>query len=203
MKGIVLFGFFAATIVILSQLSWAVTASIGNSRMGLRIGIGENVERSILVRNTNDESVTVILTSSGDLAGNIKLKENSFILSPGEEKKAYFSIIANEAGTKEGRINVEFKPEEGNSAGLASVLTVIADEKYAGQDQFITGGYEKENKGGNEETNDSSSEPNNESKIKSKINPSVLIISSVVLLGVLIMLYFYSLTIKYKKRVNG
>ena len=72
-----------------------------------------------------------------------------------------------------------------------------------GQDQFITGGYEKENKGGNEETNDSSSEPNNESKIKSKINPSVLIISSVVLLGVLIMLYFYSLTIKYKKRVNG
>lgn len=202
MRRIVVFSFFVVMIVMLSQLGWAVTASIGNSRMVLRIGAGENVERYILVKNVNDVSVTIILTSSGDLADNIKLKENSFILAPGEEKKTYFSIIAKEAGTKEGRINVEFKPEKGNSAGLASIVTVIADEKYAGQDRFITEGDEEVNNGGNERNTSSLSEPNNESKIKSGINQSVLIISSVVLLGILIMLYFYSLAIKHKKRVN-
>lgn len=199
-KRIVLFSFFAATAIILSQLSWAITASIGNSRMVLRIGVGENVERYILVKNVNDESVTIILTSSGDLADNIKLKENSFILAPGEEKKAYFGIIAKEAGTKEGRINVEFKPEEGNSAGLASIVTVIADEKYAGQDRFISGGYEGNNKE-SEESSYNSPESDNEIKVEKNIGPSALIISSVALLGILILLYFYSLTIKHKKRV--
>ena len=107
-----------------------LTASIGNSRMVLRVAPGEDVERYILVRNVNNESVTIELFASGDLTENIELAEESFVLAAGEEKKAYFTIKSNEPGTTETKINVAFKPEEGNGAGLSSTVILIVDEKY-------------------------------------------------------------------------
>lgn len=117
-------------LVLMQPAVSGLTASIGNSRMVLRAAPGEDIEKYILVRNVNNASVTINLFASGDLATNIKLAEESFVLVAGEEKKAYFTIKADEAGTTETKINVAFKPEEGSGAGLSSTVILIADEEY-------------------------------------------------------------------------
>ena len=156
-----------------------LTASIGNSRMVLRVAPGEDVERYILVRNVNNESVTIELFASGDLTENIELAEESFVLAAGEEKKAYFTIKSNEPGTTETKINVAFKPEEGNGAGLSSTVILIVDEKYK-----TTGG---------ELMNNSSQISFNAifEDIK-KIDLATLgIIATIILLVILLLMFFY------------
>ncbi len=105
----------------------AITGSIGSARMTLRAEVGEEVERSILVRNVNDVAVNINVTASGDLAENVNLDEDNFDLEAGEEKKVYFTIEADEEGTTETRITIKFTPiEGGNGVVLSSVVNVIA-----------------------------------------------------------------------------
>ena len=42
--------------------------------------------------------------------------DDSFILEPGEEKKAYFTIDIKNPGKTESNVNVKFIPEQGNGA---------------------------------------------------------------------------------------
>jgi hypothetical protein len=72
----------------------AITGSMGNSRMVLRLDVGESVQKYILVKNVNDEPLTIELNASGDLADHVTIEEDSFTLEPGAEKKAYFTITA-------------------------------------------------------------------------------------------------------------
>lgn len=118
---------FAALIILTTMSSvLALTGSIGNSRMVLRLEQGEEIEKYILVKNVNDIPLTIELIPTGDLADEVKLKEETFILFPGEQKKAYFTITASKPGTTETRINVKFTPAEGNGVGLTSTIIIIA-----------------------------------------------------------------------------
>ena len=118
-------GLVIVLIFILVSTVSALTASIGNGRMVIRANAGDSIDRYVLVKNVNDVSVKINMTVDGDLEKSITLKENYFILGPGEEKKAYFTIYANKNGTTETNINVGFKPTEGKESGVGLHSTVI------------------------------------------------------------------------------
>lgn len=104
----------------------AITGSMGNARMVLRMDVGESVQKYILVKNVNDEALNIELTSSGDLADYITIEDKNFTLEPNSEKKAYFTITAGKNGTTETKIQVKFTPNKGNGVGLSSTIIVIA-----------------------------------------------------------------------------
>ena len=107
----------------------AITGSMGNARMILRVETGDLIEKYILVKNVNDVPLDIELSPAGDLAEDIEIIDDKFSLGPGTEKKAYFNIKVKEEGTTESTINVKFTPEEGgNGVGLSSTVIVIAKE---------------------------------------------------------------------------
>ncbi|MDD5191952.1 MAG: hypothetical protein PHH54_04990 [Candidatus Nanoarchaeia archaeon] len=125
-KKFVLIGLLMTLMLIGSVL--AITASIGNARMILDDAkTGDTIERSIAVKNTNDVAVKIKLFATGDLAEDIKIKDDNFTLNAGEEKKAFFTIKVKKAGETESKINVQFTPVDGkNGAGLSSTIIVVA-----------------------------------------------------------------------------
>ena len=112
--------------------------------MVLNLEPGETATRTLLIENVNNVSVTIQMTTSGELKDNIKLKENNFTLAPGESKKAEFTIKAKEEGTTENKIFVLFRPEEGNAVGLSSTIVVIAKED-SNSDNSDTSGEQNAN----------------------------------------------------------
>jgi len=54
-------------VLLLSFVSsvYAITGSIGNARMILRVDQGDRIERSILVKNVNDVSLNIELSAGG------------------------------------------------------------------------------------------------------------------------------------------
>ncbi|MDO8509084.1 MAG: hypothetical protein Q7S27_05370 [Nanoarchaeota archaeon] len=202
---------FALLFVVgISGLTSGLSASIGNSRMVLRVGVEEEIQKSILVRNVNDVPVLINITVLGDLAENIILKESSFNLEPSEERKVYFLISADQAGKTESRISFSFVPiieegiGEGNGVGFSSVITVIADDQYKGQtesedDDNYYGNNDIINKDGISSKISGKTVDSNKGKI---FSANILIISTAILLGILIILYFLSLGTKYKRRVT-
>jgi hypothetical protein len=113
-------------ILLLGQ-AMALTGSIGNARMVLRLEQGQEIEKYILVKNVNDVPLTINLTATGDLADYIKIKDNNFKLDPGKEKKAYFTIKAALSKTTTTSINVAFTPEEGSGVGLSSTIITLVE----------------------------------------------------------------------------
>ena len=112
------------------SLVFAITGSIGNSRMVLRdVKVGDTIEKTILVINRNEVAVNVTMSATGDLAGDIDIIDNEFILQPGEEKKAAFKIKATKDGETESNINILFTPiDGGNGVGLSSTIIVLASK---------------------------------------------------------------------------
>jgi len=120
---IIFFGF-------LSSASATFTGSIGNARMILKVEQGDEIEKYILVKNVNEVNADIELFATGDLADYTKIREDKFSLQAGEDKKAYFTIKAEKAGTTETRINVKFTPSDGgNGVGLSSTVIVITEKK--------------------------------------------------------------------------
>lgn len=104
----------------------AITASLGNARMILRLDVGQSVEKYVLVKNVNDVPVIINITVSGDLKDYVTLKDKSFALNSGEEKKAYFTIKAGKNTTTETKIDVKFTPiGEKHGVGLSSTIIVV------------------------------------------------------------------------------
>ncbi len=166
------------------------TGSIGNSRMVLKLGLDESARKSILVKNVNNIPVTINLTISGDLNDSIKLDESSFVLSPGEEKKAYFTIKAAKNETTESKINVVFKPETGSGVILSSTIIVIPSEDGSADSSAA----DSSNAGDANPAGAAVSGPN------AKLNPTtILIISTLVLIALFIALIIYSKKAKSKK----
>ncbi len=120
-----------AVIIIISLISsvFAITGSIGNARMILRAKTGDVIEKSILVRNINDQAVDIEIFSSGDLANYTTIIDKKFRLEPGEEKNAKFEIKVAKEGTTETKINVQFTPTAGKDGiGLSSTVIIIAEQ---------------------------------------------------------------------------
>jgi len=116
---------FALAVFFISS-AYAITGSIGNARMILRASVGDEIEKYILVKNVNDVPINIELLASGDLEKYITIKDNNLTLSPGGEKRAYFTIKVGKNGTTESQINIKFTPSEGNGVGLTSTIIVIA-----------------------------------------------------------------------------
>lgn len=133
-----LFGIFLIVLMMslmIASIS-AITGSLGNARMviskdenGNPVKAGDTIEKYVLIKNVNEEEIKVGLRASGDLAKYIELKETEFMLAPGTDKKAYFTIKVPSNGTTESRIEVTFSSEtQKNGVGLASTIIVIAEE---------------------------------------------------------------------------
>ena len=115
-------------VIYLTASVYAITGSIGNARMILRVDTGDKIEKYILVKNVNNVSLDIELTKDGELSEDIEIKDEKFSLAPGEDKKAYFTINLREPGTTESKIYVKFSPQDkGNGVGLSSTIIVIAE----------------------------------------------------------------------------
>ena len=191
-------GFFILTMVLLSFLLFAraeaITASIGNSRMVLNAETGEEVERYILIRNVNDIDANVKLSASGQLNDTIKIRDDNFTLKSGDEKKAYFTIMAKEPGTTESKILIQFTGVgDKNGVGLASTVTFVASGESIKEDSggFFGFGGSKNNSIGNSNSGKSESSNNDEGF---QVSPIILlsISTSILVLIFLIMIIILS-----------
>jgi hypothetical protein len=194
-----------ALFILASSFASALTGSIGNARMILKAEAGDVIEKYVLVKNVNNESININISVSGDLADYVDLDKESFVLQPGEEKKAYFTIEAKKPGQYETKINVQFSPlETGNGVGLSS--TVILNVYGKGEMP------EEE-----EESSDGNITDNGIGIIGSligekKLNPAIIIlpITTVVLLGLFLFILIKKrnrkaktiLKLKQKKRAD-
>ncbi len=191
-------------VFLISNVS-AITGSIGGARMILYPLTGENVERSILVKNVNDVPVSINISVTGDLINNVKLNENNFRLEAGEERKVYFTIKADKEGQTETKINIGFNPDAGKGIGLVATVVVVASGNDVSSDDSNDGTADSGSNAGadrNNSTGNSSSgrvtfgsrggtigsDPSN-SRDKLNISPmTILMISTGVLIVILIIL---------------
>ncbi len=176
----------------------AVTGSIGNGKMVLYPEVNgwtnTVIPKTILVNNVNDIPVNITLKLDSNASDFIELVDETFILEAGESKKAEIVIKVKKEGTYEGRVNVFFKPVEGNEAGvvLSSTIVVIAKKDT---------GYEEEEEDP-EQGNEEVINPENPGE---QTKPSKLIkvwgISTLILVVVLlILLYIWGKKRKKSKR---
>ena len=143
------------------------------------------IEKTILVKNVNDISINIKLEADQNSSKFLKIVDDNFSLSPGEERKANFRVEVNKEGRYEGKINVFFTPAEGKDPGVVLSSTVIV----------IVGG-----KGSNTAENSDEVDSNDETDSITEnavnnngnkaISPILLImgVSSVILIVVLIFL---------------
>lgn len=140
----------------------ALTGSIGNARMIIRGNVGDSIDKYVLVKNVNNESVDIEIEKEGDLAEYVTLKENKFRLGPGEDKKAEFTIKIAKEGTTETRLNIKFAPIDGkNGVGLSSTIIVVAEAGDGSVD------FEDEETSDDETSDDVGSETDSTSPIDS------------------------------------
>ncbi|MBS3098751.1 hypothetical protein J4462_00915 [Candidatus Pacearchaeota archaeon] len=202
---------FIVLILLLSLTSVsAITASIGNSRMVLRLSIGEEVEKYVLVKNINDVPITIDISVSGDLADSVELIDEQFVLNPKEEKKAYFRISTDEKRTTETKINVKFTPEEGQGVGLSSTVVLIAnDDMTNDEEQFDELSDEINEEDTQDEENDDAGEfnfnPRNvpDEEEKGLSITQLLILSSAILVLVFVILIVYANKVNRRKKKVG
>lgn len=183
----------------------AITAAIGNARMILRPEIGETLEKSILVKNTNNVTVDILLTASGDLKEDITIKDNNFTLEPGAEKKAYFTIEVTKSGTTESKINVQFTPVDGkNGAGLSSTIVVITNGTSLDENTDVTNTGTEDNNSSTTSTKSSVTGKVIGSLDKNMIAFGTTLILALVFIVVLIIYYtrFKKKTIESKEKLE-
>ncbi|HED36867.1 MAG TPA: hypothetical protein ENI76_01270 [Ignavibacteria bacterium] len=116
--------------LVMASFGSALTGRIGNAKAILDADVGDTIDRTIKVINSNNESVIIELFSSGDLADDINILDNNFTLKAGEEKKARFKIYVSKGGTTKSNVNVKFSPlGDGNGVGMTSTIIIKAGEK--------------------------------------------------------------------------
>jgi hypothetical protein len=179
-------------LVLNSVLLSAITGSMGNARMVLHPEVNgftnTVIDRTILIKNVNDVPINITLQRNENATKFVTLIDESFILQPGEERKAAFQVKVKKEGTYEGKINVFFKPVDNSTKEpgvvLSSIVTVIAKKDQSSYDNT------PDNTDNTDNTNvDPTTVDGNNSN--SKVNPMTLLtISTAVLLVVLIFLFF-------------
>lgn len=187
---------FIVVFSLISQVS-AITATLGSSRMVLKMEAGDVLKKYVTVVNKNEVPVKIELTADGDLGENIELEETEFELSPGQEKKAYFEITApGENGMTETKINVKFIPTEGNPVGLsATVIVIVSDGEEASVDEEVTS-EDEESDGVSFNPTNNDVEEFEDKKISGK---TWLLISTGVLVLIFAILAVYAFKVKGKK----
>ena len=181
--------FSMSVFIILLSLSpiVALTGSIGNARMVLRVQAQDTIEKCILVKNINNEDVKIEVSVSGELADDIILKEKSFIIPAQKEKNTCFTLTVPKEGTTESKINIKFiSLVDGNGVGLSSTIIVVAGKEESFFDSIFG------NDAGNEtgSANPTENEPFfDRLPLKFIIISISTIILAVILIGLLLVLY--------------
>ena len=181
-----------------------ITAGLQGAKMVLSAKTGETVERYILVINKNDISVKIDLKKSGDLVDNLKIKgEESFELAPGEERKVYFTIKADEPGTTETRINVLFTPPEGNGVGLLSEITLIASGEKVDDAEDDIGLEDETNEENSFSFNPSGRAISDGNESKEVSAGTIALLSTAILAAILATLFLYSMKKRGARRPSA
>lgn len=175
-------------LVLLSSNVFAITANIGNARMVLRANVGDTIEKSILVKNINNDSIVINMTVSGDNEKDIKIIDNNFILSSGQEKEAKFTIKVTKSGTFEDKINVYFfSPSENKGVGLSSNIVLIVNGSEEDNSTYVEPSEE----------NPDVTDPDNPSDIKiTNLDPVKILF---IITGIILLVFFIVLIIYYIK----
>jgi len=192
------------TLFLISNI-FAITGAIGNARMILRAQTGDEIEKYILVKNVNDIKLDIELSPSGDLAEDIDLKDTSFTLEAGEEKKAYFTLKVTKSGTTQGNIDIKFTPEEGNGVGLSSTIIVIAEGEDLNEKTGLLDWFTKDDKKEDDATiNTENTETGNVinniviNNEETSINPATILLF--IMTTVILIVFIVLLTLK--KRIQ-
>lgn len=122
------FGLITVVLVLfLAPFASAITGSIGNAKAIVTVDLKKSnvLERTVLVRNVNNVSVTVKLEAADDLEGITDILDKEFTLEPNQEKNARFTATIPKEGTYNGNIVIFFKPPEGKGAGVALQANLI------------------------------------------------------------------------------
>ena len=181
--------------LLMSTISvYALTANIGNARMVLRANVGDTIEKTILVKNINNESIELSVYPSGELGSDITVKDTNFTLAPGEEKNARFTIKVTKEGTTESKINVKFySPSEKKGVGLSSTVILIVNSSET------TESTDNNDTTGNTDTTDSNGTSiENKVNVTNIINMGPLMISFAVT-GVILLVFLVLLIVYYVK----
>ncbi len=180
----------------------AITGEIGNAKAVLnREWNGkETLERTILVRNSNDVKLSIKLEPSDEIKDIVELIDGEFELQPGEEKKARYNLKIEEEGRWNGKINVYFRPEEGNSVVLSSVIILSVGnannideipEDFSEEEDEINGTtVDIEEEADDEENNDVSFGISGAKENKSNAVTIIVVIIALAVLGAAVGLYF-------------
>ena len=196
-------------VLLLINFVCALTGSIGNAKMILYPEVNgwftTTIEKSILVKNVNDEEVEINLETDQEGEEFLELIDKSFTLQPNTEKKAEFLVKVRKEGTYEGRINVFFSPVEGKSPGvvLSSTIIVIAkkDTDYEEAEEEEDQEDQEDNETGSVNVITGGAIGVDEKNKKSK-TPLFLGLSSTFLLIILIILVFLMNKKRSVKRGN-
>jgi hypothetical protein len=124
----------------------AITGSIGNARMLLKAEVGDTIDKYVLVKNVNNVTLNISVYATEELSEDIVIKNKEFLLLPGEEKKAEFTVKIKKEGITETKINVRFTPIDGkNGVGLSSTLIINAKKGSGSWFDFSDNDNEDEN----------------------------------------------------------
>jgi len=134
------FVFFALTSALTTS---AITASIANPRMVLRVNVTKEnpgfLENSITIVNNNDYETLIEIQPDDILKSlNVELSETRFKLMPNESRDVKFNLTVTNVGLHDGKLMVSFRGKPLNSTseeqvGLAAGIVVIAYGKnYTG-----------------------------------------------------------------------
>jgi hypothetical protein len=192
MKRSLVFTFAILLLITSGALVSAITGSMGNSRMILYPdvnGITNTVlEKTILVKNVNDVPINITLNPDVNATKFINVIDKTFILQPGEEKKAQFEVKVKKVGTYQGAINVFFRPANGTEGGVVLSSTIIVIARKNQEDYTDNGSTDTTNNNTNNAGNATSANGNSGEGL-----PKVVMIGGIIIiffiLVLLILLY--------------
>ena len=146
---------FLVILLSISSVS-AITGRMGNAKMILYPEVNgwtyTTIDRTIYTENVNDVAINITLRLSDGAEDYISLIDESYILQPGENKKAAFQVRVKKVGTYEGKILVFFaSTEQGHGPGVVLNSEVIVIAK---KDQDYQEFKEDENPSDEEEGNE-------------------------------------------------
>lgn len=130
--------------LVFSTAIHALSASIGNARMILRVDVMPGkittIERTIKVNNVNDVPVFIELVPADDLEYRTTILDTNVTIQPGESQDLGFKTDIYKPGDYEGTIGVKFYGIEdgkvkGSGVGLQS--TIIIQAKGPESDNYL------------------------------------------------------------------
>jgi len=142
MKVLMTSAMFLIFILFLSNQTFAIRASLGNSRMILRVNVSKGhpgvLSGFITVNNYNPYPVQVMVLPDQVLSSlDTQVKPQAFTLQPNESKDVSFKVTVYEPGRYDGKLLVSYRGRPLNSSrdeqvGLSATIIIFAHGESSG-----------------------------------------------------------------------